>query len=274
MLAQEFAVEVTDCNLATVLDAADKERLRQLLWDNSVLVFRNQQINLDQQVAFTSTFGPVDVPWDRHHKHPQDERIQIINNAGREKVDYKTTTLYWHSDQSFTRIPTSVTILYSTAAPTSGGRTLFANTRLAYANLPDTVRQQLGSLKARHSFGYVMMPLMKRRISEAAAIADGQRFPDVLHPLVRTHPITAQKALYLNELCVSGIEGVGEDASKRLLEQLYTFCLQPRFIYAHKWAVGDVVVWDNASLMHRAEDIPTQEQRIFYRTNTVGVAPE
>lgn len=272
-LAASLGAEVTDLDLRNPIDDALADTLRCALYAHQVLLFRSQQLGLTDQLRFTGVLGQVDTPWDQNHLHPDEPRIQLITNAGRQGINYKTSTLYWHTDQSFAPKPSRETVLCAVAVPPTGGNTLFANMRQAYEDLPEDLRARLRTLRARHSFGYLMMPIMRQRVSDAAATRDVARFPDVEHPLVRTHPVTGQQSLYLNELCVDRIVNLDEAASSELLQQLFAHCLRPRYIYAHQWVPGDVVVWDNVSTMHRADDIPADHPRLFNRSNTIGQEP-
>ncbi len=268
-----FGAEVRGLDLREAIDDSLAEELRTALYEHQVLLFRNQVLSLSDQVRFTAALGPVDTPWDQHFQNPQEPRVQIITNAGRQGVTHKTSTLYWHTDHSFAPTPSRETILYAVAVPPAGGNTLFANTRQAYDDLPGDLKDGLHRFRARHSFAYLMMGLLRQRVPESVADAEQARFPDVLHPLVRTHPATGRRSLYLNELCVDRIVDLDEAGSSRLLQQLLDHCLQPQYVYSHRWSVGDVVAWDNVSTMHRADDIPADHPRLFNRTNTIGQVP-
>jgi taurine dioxygenase len=268
-----LGAEVIGVNLREPICEANVHQLREALYDNQVLLIRGQSPSIEDQLRFTAVFGNVDEPWDRHHKHPENSNVQIITNAGRKGITFKSSTLFWHTDQSFTSRPSRETLLRAVSVPSSGGETLFATMRAAYADLPGAIRSQLDHYHARHAFGYLMRDLMGRRVSKAAADMDGERFPPVVHPLVRTHPATGSRSLYLNELCVDRIIELEATDSEKLLQELLVHALHEKYIYRHKWCVGDLIVWDNASLMHRADEIPEETPRIFHRTNTVGQEP-
>jgi taurine dioxygenase len=265
--------EVLSFDAAKKITFSLRKELLAALHELLMLLFRDQNLTTAEQVQFTRIFGQIEVPWDIHHKHPRTPLIQIISNAGRENIDYKTQTLYWHSDQSFTPAPSAAIVLLAKQLPPVGGDTLFANMRMTYDALPDDLKKRLRGMRARHSFRYLMMGLTSRRISPAYASRLQEQFPDVEHPLIRVHAVTGEKSLFLNELCIDKIVGMSNQESAEVLKYLYTQALQPQFTYRHKWQPGDLVVWDNTSLMHRANDIPKHPLRVFHRTHIVGTTP-
>ncbi|MBS1789687.1 MAG: TauD/TfdA family dioxygenase [Acidobacteria bacterium] len=250
-----------------------KEYLRALLRDHHVLILRGLELTPADQVTFTSIFGDVAMPWDNHRKHPETALVQVISNAGR-KSDYKSATLHWHSDESFTIQPNRYTALHALMVPSFGGNTLFADLHAAYRDYPEDAKLPLARLKGVHSFRLLMGPMVAARVSREAARAEEERFPDVRHPLVRTIPGTGQKAFFLNQLCVSHVETLTATESDDLLNSLYAHCLQDKYIYSHKWRVRDTIIWDNSCLLHRAANIPVDEPRVFHRTITHGQIPE
>jgi taurine dioxygenase len=267
-LHPSFGLEL-ECSLTKLSQALPAGTLLPLLQEHLVLVFRGQDdMGIQEQVAATHLFGSVDIPWDTNHHHPDDSRVQIIKNANRKGITYKSSTLYWHSDQSFTNHPSPVTMLRAITLPKSGGNTLFADTRSAYDTLTESLRGIARSVNVMHSFSHLMGPLIAKRQGPDKAKVMVQRFPDVIHPLVVTHSFTQRHALFLNELCTKRIEGCPEAVSAALLAAYYEHTLKPAGIYTHEWRLGDVVVWFNPGLLHRAQDIPDEEPRILYRTNT------
>ncbi|MBS1807658.1 MAG: TauD/TfdA family dioxygenase [Acidobacteria bacterium] len=250
-----------------------KEDLRALLRNHHVLILRGLELAPADQVIFTSIFGDVAKPWDNHRTHPETALVQVVSNASR-KESYKSVTLHWHSDESFTSRPTEYTVLHALMVPSSGGDTLFADLHAAYRDYGEAAKRPLARLKAVHSFRLLMGPMVAARISPEAARSEEERFPDVRHPLVRTIPGTNQKAFFLNQLCVSYVEPLTATESTNLLNSLYTHCLQDMYIYSHKWRVRDTVIWDNSCLLHRVANIPANEPRVLHRTTTSGQIPQ
>jgi alpha-ketoglutarate-dependent taurine dioxygenase len=243
--------------------------LLALLQEHLVLVFRGQDdLTLNEQLSLTGLFGKVAESWDVYHRHPDNDRVQIISNANRKGITFKSSTLYWHSDQSFCARPSPVTLLRAVQVPSTGGRTLFADLRGAFEDLPAEMRDRCRRLRACHSFSFLMAPLMEQRQGVGASLPLLPLYPDVLHPLVLRHSRTGRESLFLSELCVRQIATLGHSESTQLLSELNAHALQARYIYAHQWRLGDVVVWYNPGLVHRADDIPVEEPRLFYRSNT------
>jgi taurine dioxygenase len=261
-LAGAFGAEVPGFDLSR-MTTAFRTQLTKALGRHLLLIFRNQSLSFDGQVKFTEIFGPFDQrlrPGDRPFRHPDDRRIQVVTND-RSGPTLTLATMFWHTDQSFRRDPAPVIILKAVVVPPVGGLTMFADMRAAYEALTPELKTSIGSLKARHRFGALF----------AASSVATSRGGAVIHPLVREHPITKRRSLYLNQFSLESLQGVPRERGAELLRRLYSHALKPEFIYSHKWTPGDVLVWDNTSLMHRAADIPTDTLRVLYRTHTRAV---
>jgi taurine dioxygenase len=268
-----FGAEVCGFDGRQPIGESNIDSLKHRLFEHQVLVFRNQDLSVAQQVQLTCAFGEIETVWDSQNVHPDDNRVQIVSNIGRKDADYKTSSQYWHTDRSFVQRPTMLTFLHSRQLPRAGGDTLFTDTCRAYEGLPASIRLDIDSLRASHSFSFRLSELRSKRYSTVNTEFEEKSFPDVTHPLVRTHPFTGRKALYLNELCINGVIGYDKEASDSLLTYLYAHTLRPEFIYEHKWEKGDLLVWDNPSLMHRGTTTPIDTVRILYRTTTEGGTP-
>ena len=231
-------------------------RIRQALLDHCVIFFRKQNITEEQQVRFTGYFGPPE-----EHVREQDDRpvkeIFIISNVrkdgrpigalGNEEVDF-------HSDLSYLRKPGTLSLLYAVEVPSTGGATQWINCYRAYDELEEELKQRLKGLRAVHRHP-----------------VETQNPPQpVDHPVVRTHPETSRKSLYVSPHMTQSIRGVGQTESRDLLERLFRHLTQPRFIWTHDWQVGDLVVWDNRPTMHRRQYFPPTERRIMKRTQIFG----
>jgi len=261
-LAGAFGAEVLAFDLSRMTNAL-RTRLTDALHRHLLLIFRNQSLSFDDQVKFTEVFGPLDHrlrPGDRPFRHPDDRRIQVVSNDRRGPT-LTLATMFWHTDQSFRRDPAPVIILKAVVVPPVGGVTMFADMRAAYDALAPDLQTSVDSLKARHRFGALFGS------SSVATSRSGA----VIHPLVREHPITKRRSLYLNQFSLELLQGVRRERGAELLRSLYSHALKPEFIYSHKWTPGDVLVWDNTSLMHSAADIPTDAPRVLHRTHTRAV---
>jgi taurine dioxygenase len=272
-LSNGIGAEVLAFDASASLNPSTVRAIRSALFEHQVLVFRDQELTVSEQIQFTQSLGPLEVAWDTSHRHPDDSRLQIITNAGRKRDSPRTSSQHWHSDRSFVQQPVLATLLHAVKLPPVGGDTVFADMRSAFDTLSSEMQQRLGHLSACHSYKYQFLKLRSMRISETVAVAEAERFPDVIHPLVRTHPFTGRKSLYISELCLSHIVGMTKDQSDKLMNELYEHALQPRFMYRHKWKTGDSVIWDNPSLMHRVMEIPHDHPRILHRTTIAGTVP-
>jgi taurine dioxygenase len=254
-----FVGEVPPLDVRTLTSAARNDLAGALL-HHLLLIFRGQSLSFDDQVAFTGIFGEVDdrlLASDRPFRHADDQRIQVVTND-RSTPTPLTATLFWHVDQSFRPSPAPVIVLSAACVPASGGTTVFADMRSAYEALPPDRLAALDSLTCRHRFGAGL------GIADLMSPEGG-----ALHPLVRTHPTTKRRSLYLNPLCTDSVEGLPPREGTELLADLCAHATKPEFVYEHQWRSGDVLAWDNHSLMHRLADIPASP-RVLYRTHTRG----
>lgn len=261
-----LGAEVLSFDASKPLTDTVKSKILKSLCEYHVLVFRAQKLTIGDQIQFTESLGELEIAWDTSNTHPEDTRVQIITNAGRKNISYRTSSQFWHTDRSFVKKPAFITLLHAIQLPPLDGDTLFADMRRAYESLPIRLKEFVQGHSAYHSYRHQMLRLRSRRVSKNVAEDESLRFPDVIHPLVRTHPITRREALYLSKLSISKIVDLEESESNALLKEVYAHALQPGFIYTHKWQAGDLLAWDNPSLMHRVSVIPTEFPRVLHRT--------
>lgn len=258
-LANDFAVEVSGVDLAETLDDAAFDALKSLWMENRVVVFRNQTLDDDGLVAFAARFGPLFV-------HAQSSllssrRKEVMELSNLEDAERPVThELDWHTDQSYTPQPVFGTILYGLVTPNEGGETHFADLAGAYASLPEELRARVEDATAVYS----AEPRPKVR-EKPLNVEERARIPDCVHPIVRTHPYLNRKSIYLSPLHIRTIGGLPELDSLSLLGELIEHAVQPAHIYRHRWSVGDVVMWDNTSVMHRRTPFPSHERRHLKR---------
>jgi taurine dioxygenase len=199
-----------------------------------------------------------------------------VRDAAGEHIGLADAGFTWHSDTSYRRLPSRCSLLYAKEVPQRDGKplgdTVFANMITAYDALPEAMKRRIEGRKAIHRYA------MRRRIDNsprpkltAAQLAET---PDIAHPIVRTHPHTGRKALYITAGECIGIEGMPDDEALELIAELDAFCVRPEFCYRHQWRVGDLVMWDNASAMHLAIcDYALPERRLMHRTTVIGSQP-
>ena len=268
-------IELTGIDLAAPLTADRREWLMASFRAHPVMVFRDQSLSKDQQYQFTLNFGEIE---GQHVNRLIDAvkyaPVHTVSNIGadgqpsapvRERGNY-----YWHSDKSYHDVPSSLTMLHGVEIPPAGGETQFANAAMAYAALDEATKQRLDGLRAVHSWE-------RSRIQSRSLLATDEQKrerPPVDHPIVRTHPDTGARALYLGNHG-SHVLGWPEDEGRALLRWPESFATQGRFVYSHRWRPGDLVLWDNRCTLHRAlpHENMDRERRVLHRTVVKGTVP-
>jgi taurine dioxygenase len=274
-----FVAEISGVDLGRDLDAAWDDIHTSYL-EHKVLVFRDQELTAKQFHDFGAHFGPVEPHTVAMYHHDEFPGITVLSNRtelGRPK-GIRDAGSHWHSDYSYKAVTANVTMLYALEIPDQGGDTLFADLAAAYDALPGEIRRQLDGRQALHHYRHTKdrnHPEGRwRLLSEAERAAT----PEVVHPIVRTHPETGQKTIFVFPGLSSGVRGIIDmDAteSDALLQLLFDHCADGRFRFTHRWAVGDLLLWDNRCTMHHAttKDLPPDRFRTLYRINTTGTRP-
>lgn len=268
------AAEISDIDLARPLEPVQVAAINAALIDNPVLIFRDQSLTKDQQARFSGSFGELEGHIGKLSDGSTFPLVHTLTNLDAEgnliNMDVAKLNWLWHTDKSYHAIPAFVTILHALEVPTSGGDTQFSNARLAYDALPPNMKARIDRLHVVHDW-------VASRINSGtspATEAQKRSRPPVTHPLVRTHPDSGAKSLYLG-VHASHVVGLSKSDSRTLLAELTEHIGQKEFIYTHRWCRGDVVMWDNRCLLHRA--LPNYEiarhPRVLNRTVVVGTRP-
>jgi taurine dioxygenase len=260
-LANGFATQIEGVDLSMPLDTDTFETIRDLWMENRIVVFPQQKLDDDQLVAFTERFGPLFVHAQASllTTYKRKEVMELSNLDGVARpVEYE---LDWHTDQTYTPQPVFATILYGIVAPKEGGQTLFSDLAGAYASMPDSMKEKVDGATAVYS----AEPRPKVRETPLTE-EEKARILDCAHPLIRTHPYLKRKALYLSPLHIKTIGDLSEDESFQFLKELTAHATRPEHVYRHTWSVGDVVMWDNTSVMHSRTPMPSGEKRYLKRT--------
>ncbi len=258
-LADGFAVRITGVDLSEPLEDERFETIKALWMAHRIVVFPDQCLDDDALVAFAGRFGRLFV-------HAQTsllskKRKEVMELSNLPDAERKTThDLGWHTDQSYTPMPVFGTMLNGLVAPTEGGETLIADLAGAYATLSDALRRQVEGATAVYS-AEPRPEVRETPLNEA----EKERIPDCTHPVVRTHPYLGRKALYLSPLHMKSVGGLSEADSLELIGELTEHATQPAYVYRHKWTVGDLVMWDNTSVMHRRTPFPADVPRHLKR---------
>ncbi|KCV29577.1 TauD/TfdA dioxygenase family protein [Bordetella bronchiseptica] len=275
-LNDALGAEIIGIDLARALSAADFARVRRAHLDHHLVVFRDQHITPRQHIDFSRRFGRlmIHVLHQFHLAHHPEILVvsNIVENGA--PVGLGDAGKYWHSDISYKPLPSLGSLLHAQELPAIGGDTLFANMHRAYETLPRALREAVDGRHAVHSYLAKYGQLQKegnwRPTLSAAQLAQVQ---EVAHPVVRTHPETGRRALFVSEGFTTRIEGVAADESRQILDELFAHSARPEHIYRHQWRDHDLVFWDNRSLIHLAAGCPPELRRKLYRTTIEGDAP-
>jgi taurine dioxygenase len=268
--------EVLGLDLSLALSEADFARIHRAHLDHHVVVFRDQRITPQQQIDFSRRFGPLQIHVLHQFLLKNHPEILIVSNIveNGQPIGLGDAGHYWHSDLSYKEQPSLGSMLHAQELPEEGGDTLFANMHLAWDTLPEPLRKAVHGLKAEHSY-LAKYEELRQRSPWRPKLSDEQvaQVKPVEHPVVRTHPETGRKALFVSEHFTTRIVGLPDDESRDLLAQLFAHSVRPEHIYRHRWQAYDMVFWDNRSLMHLATGCPDHMRRRLNRTTIEGDVP-
>jgi taurine dioxygenase len=260
-LAPTIGAEVLGLDLRQPIDPATAQALRQAWYEHAVLLVRGQELTEDQQARYGEVFGPLALAYPTRRLPGRHQSVMLISNIrenGKPIGALPDGEMFFHSDLCYTEHPVVGTMLYSIEVPSAGGNTMFADQYAAYATLPEAVKARVDKLRAtnRYDIGYDV------------TIRRGRASPDAphwTHPMVRIHPKTGRRALYVNRLMTHDVESMSEAEAEALLAPLYDHQEQRCFVYEHVWRPGDVVLWDNRCTLHARTDFSPSERRLLRR---------
>ena len=267
-LGAKLGAEVRGLDLKVPMDRAMFAAFEAALIEHKVLVLREQHMTTAQHVALSRQFGELEV----HPMRPQGEfpEILVLDNH---KDNPVLSTDVWHSDTTFRKNPTKYTILRCQIMPRLGGDTLWADMETAYQGLSEPFRRMLDGLRAVHDFANFRV-LFKNTDEDRAKLRRMEElFPNPSHPVVRTHPATGRKSIYVNPQFTLRIEGLEPIESRALLDVLFAQAQVPEYQFRLRWAPGTIVFWDNRSTQHYAANDYYPERRRMERTAVIGDAP-
>ena len=276
LVNQPLGAEVLGLDLARPLSIDDFDRLHRAHLEHHVLVFRDQTFTPQQQVEFSRRFGRLQIHVLRQFQlagHPEVLVISNIRENG-QPIGLGDAGHFWHSDLSYKEVPSLGSMLHAQELPSEGGDTLFANQHAAYDALPGKLKREIAGLRAEHSY-LAKYEELRRRNPWRPKLTQEQIIEVVpaVHPVVRTHPETARRALFVSEHFTTRIVDVPEARSRELLDGLFEHSTRPEFVYRHQWKPKDMVFWDNRSVMHLATPFPQDQRRKLYRTTIEGDVP-
>ena len=273
-LSPAGGVAITGADLSRPLPPALRDAILAAFRDHHVLVFRDQDLEKDEQLAFTLQFGEIEEHVGRHVAASRYGLVHTVTNLDEDGLPTTKLTqvgnYHWHTDKSYHAVPSLMTLLHAKELPPEGGDTQFANMALAYDALPEAMKGRIAGLRVVHSWA----ASRKRAGAPPPSEIEMRERPPVDHPLVRTHPETGAKTLYIGNHA-SHVVGIPEVESEALLAELLEHATQPQFIYTHHWQDGDLVMWDNRCLLHRAlaNYEMAKHRRVLHRTVVTGTAP-
>src|SRR5580692_4145409 len=266
-LSPALGAEILGVDLRDPIDEAAKQQFLDAWHRHLVILLRNQTLDEDAQVRFAETFGaPAKLTSGRvfSAKHPCVMLISNIRLDGKPIGALPDGEMQFHTDQCHQETPAKATLLYAIEIPSQGGNTLFANAYAAYETLPEDIRQRIAGRRALNAYTSDTM-LRSANYDDAKS--------SCWHPVVRTHPATGRKALYVNRLMTREIEGLPRQESDAILQKLFDHQEQPKFVYEHVWRPGDILMWDNRCTLHARSDFSAGERRLLRRVTILGETP-
>jgi len=272
-----LGAEVRGIDMRKPMDAATTKAVRDAWTKYLVLVFPDQPITDQEHVAFTRHFGEPEIfhQTSLHLRSDEVKEIFLVSNVdaqnrivmpsdpGQKQLN---SSRQWHTDSSYKTLPSIGSLLHGIEISRTGGITQFINMYMVYDELPESLRRQVEGRKARHDFA------MLSRLTGAPAPSGAERaaVPPVWHPMVRRHPESGRKALYISSIYNDAIEGMDDGAARRLIEELSEFAARPKYMYRHVWEPHDVLMWDNRCTVHAVTPYDPHERRVMHRTTIVG----
>jgi len=273
--------EVTGIDISKPLTPQEVADIEAGMDRYAVLVFPGQNLTDEQQMAFTINFGPIEDARGGNVTKPQDKRLATgmndVSNLGKDGKPlardsrqrlFNIGNMLWHSDSSFRPIPAKYSLLSARVVNKKGGNTEFAHMGAAYEALDDDTKREIEDLVCEHSLMYSRGSLGFLDYTDE----EKAMFKPVRQRLVRTHPVTGRKSLYLSSHA-GAILGMPMPEARMLLNDLKEHATQPRFVYVHKWTLYDLVIWDNRQTMHRVRRYDDSQPRDMRRTTVAGSAP-
>jgi taurine dioxygenase len=264
-LGGPLGAEIVGVDPRVPLAAADKKLLDQAFVENLVLRFRGAPMSALQVRDFGRNFGELRPHVAKNYRHPEFPEIVMMTNLDNDGHYDKVGAergVGWHSDGTFEPLPPKATVLHAVAVPDSGGNTMFANMYLAYDAMPAGLKQRVEGKMARFR-----LRGRKHETQGIVAAEDLKRMTDVIHPVIRVHPDSGKKSVFVNPHHVLCIEGMTREASDALLEEIFAWCGREEFQWEQEWQAGDTIVWENRSAWHSGRaDYPKNQLRQFIRT--------
>lgn len=273
-LSDALGAEIRGVDLAKA-DAATVRKIHDAWLEHIVLLFRDQTLSDTQLADFSRNFGDLDfappMETDGGAKgHPEILIISNVKENGKAIGTLGDGEAVWHSDMNYMEEPPTGSLLFSHEVPPTGGDTGFSNMYMALDTLPDDLRRRIEGLSIKHDSSTNSGGFLR---TGAEAVTDVRNCPGAIHPIVRTHPETGRKALFVGRRRYAYIVGLPLDESEALLDAIWAHAEKPEFSWHHQWRVGDVLMWDNRCAMHRRDAFDPSARRVMHRTQIKGSKP-
>ncbi len=258
------------------LDDASFARIKEAWLNHKVLRLRGQAVDDDALADFSRRFGPLDkAPITQHGSpfQPKRPEVTVISNIivdGRPIGGLGAGEAEWHTDMSYNEVPPDASVLYGIEVPVGHGDTWFADMEAALAALPEAMQARIANLRCKHDATRNSAGFLRAGYKEEY---DPEERPGALHPLIRTHPETGRKSLFLGRRRNAHIMGMTPAESDALLDELWAFAVRPEFVWTQKWQPQDVLIWDNRCVLHRRDPFDASLRRLMHRTQIQGSRP-
>ncbi len=272
-----LGAEITGLDLSRPVSESTFREVENVFHERGVIVFREQRLTPEEHIAFSRRLGDLEIHVATQYLKPGYPEVLVVSNVvedGR-NIGLADAGQYWHSDLSYIENPSRCSLLYALEVPERDGivlgETLFASAAHAYDTLPAEMRSRLEGLMAIHRYGDRYRKQQSAGGRGALSEEQLKKVPDVRHPVIRPHPMTGRKTIFVNEGFTACIEGMPAEESSELLQQLCAHIVRQELLYTHHWQVGDVVMWDNCLTQHRAvRNYELPLRRLMHRTTVAG----
>ena len=267
-LGKDFAVEISNIKISPEVTEDEIIEIKSLWSQYKLVIFRDQEITEPDLVSFSRYLGDLEIHVRTEYLSPENPEILYVSNVkenGRPIGILSDNEVGWHYDQIYLPRPAVGSLLAAHLLPPNGGNTQFSDMTSAFKNLPEEVKGKISGRTATQSY-----EAFNRAFSVPTSEEQKKKSPDIEQPLVRTHPITGEKALYLCPGMTTQISDMDSLESREMLDYLFEWSVRPEFVYDHQWKTGDCVLWDNACTMHRRGAFDSSEERWMKRTTILA----
>jgi taurine dioxygenase len=269
-----LGAEIRGVDLSRPLDDGTVAALKDAWARHLVLLFRGQELSAGQQLSSARSFGPLSPPNPTSRNLEDYPEILVVSNVGPDgqpsDAGLGNAEAFWHADMTYLDEPPAGCCLFSREIPAAGGNTCFANMYLAYETLPAELKEAIEGRRAVHDASRNSAGRLRPGFE---AQEDPRKTPGPHHPMVRTHPVTGRKALFLGRRPYAYVVGLSLEESETLLDRLWEHCHRAELAWCHQWRVGDLVLWDNRCTMHRRDPFDMSRRRVLHRTQIAGDRP-